>query len=313
MLRLKKFSDTIALGKIDTSIETSLLERKDEIGDLAKAFENMKIQIRDYIIEINTTNDRLKADKKKLKETNDKLNNALIKASESEKLTQSFLANISHEIRTPMNSIVGFSQLLEECGANSDEYIQYVNLVTKGSEQLLTILDSIINLSKIESGIMKPQWEPINIDTLLKEKYELFYITAQNEGLELILNENGQKQKVNIVSDIAFVHQILNNLITNAIKYTPKGTITLGSIINDNYITFYIQDTGIGIPEEDQQIIFEPFRQIHQQNPSVKKSGAGLGLALVNKITSILNGDIKLESKINIGSTFYIKLPIKPK
>ncbi len=312
LLRLKRLSDAIATGHLDTSTDSSLLARKDEIGILARAFENMKTQINDYIIEINTTNDRLKIDKQKLKETNDRLNIALRKASESERLTQSFLANISHEIRTPMNSIVGFSQLLEECDANSDQYKQYVNLVIKGSQQLLSILDSIINLSKIESGVIEPRWVSINIKDFLIETHELFFISAKNENLEFIIEDNEIADDFNIISDLALLHQIINNLITNAIKYTPEGSIVLGCKTDHHFMTFYVKDTGVGISKEDQEIIFEPFRQIHQSNPSVKKSGAGLGLAIVNKITSILKGEIRMESESEKGSIFYIKLPIIP-
>ncbi len=311
LIRLKMLSDAIATGDLETSPDHSLLERKDEIGILARAFEHMKKQLAKYIIEINTTNKRLKVDKDQLKNTNDQLNIALKKASESERLTQSFLANISHEIRTPMNSIVGFSQLLENCDPNSEEYKQYTDLVLRGSQQLLTILDSIINLSKIEAGVMKPKWEAINIGNILNDTYDLFLITAQKENLELILKREKVHDSIHIESDRALLQQILNNLLTNAVKYTNEGFIRLGCQIENGYATFFVEDTGIGISKEDQEIIFEPFRQIHQDNKTSKKSGAGLGLAIVNKIVSILNGKISMESTIDKGSIFYIKFPIK--
>ncbi len=303
LIRLKKLTDKIAIGNLEISPDKSLLERKDEIGILARAIENMKKQITDYILEINETNDKLKLDKTKL-------NIALKKASESERLTQSFLANISHEIRTPMNSIVGFSQLLENYDRDSEEYKQYTNLVIKGSQQLLAILDSIINLSKVEAGIMQPKKQIINIGTLLKETYDLFNISAKNENIDLILEKNSMHDNTNIKSDHALLLQVLNNLITNAIKYTPRGYIKIGCTINKDNVTFYVKDTGVGISIEDQKIIFEPFRQIHQNNNHVKKSGAGLGLAIVNKIVFILNGSIDMESVLEKGTTFYVHLPL---
>ena len=308
LLRLKKLSDSIAKGNLETSTDNFLLSREDEIGSLARAFENMKMQISNYIHEINTTNDNLKTDKEKLRKTNQRLNQALIKASESEKLTQAFLANISHEIRTPMNSIMGFSQILEACESDPKEFKEYTDLILKGSEQLLSILDSIINLSKIESGVMKPKWDKINLAKVIKETYDIYTIAAERENLKMILDIPDENNSVHIVSDYALIQQVLNNLISNSLKYTKEGYIKIGYTIQPEMVVVYVEDSGIGISNKDQKYIFEPFRQV-TSNHSVKTTGAGLGLAIVNKISNILHGKISVESTKGKGSIFYFKLP----
>ncbi|TLX78388.1 sensor histidine kinase [Labilibacter sediminis] len=302
-------SEKIAGGDLTLKTDVELLDRADEIGRLALAFDTMKIRLVKAIDKLKQANYDLKAEKIHLKLANRDLNRALVKASESEKLTQSFLANISHEIRTPMNSIMGFSQLLEIAELDSFEHKKYAALVVKGGQQLLSILDSIINLSKIESGMVKPHWQKVNIHQLLKDTFDLYEVLAVQAGLNMYIETNDIKNDAVMDTDAVLFQHVLNNLVSNAIKYTEKGTVVLGCKRNNDQVTYYVSDTGVGIPEDEQEKIFEAFWQV-ENNHSINSGGAGLGLAIVKKITSILGGNIRLSSVPQKGSTFSVDLPV---
>ena len=310
LLGLQHISEQVAKGNLEVKISDKLLDRKDEVGLLANAFDSMKDQLSNYLEKVNNANEALNNEKEQLKKINSRLNVALLKASESERLTQSFLANISHEIRTPMNSILGFSQLLETVEADSDDYREYVRQVIKGGQQLLTILDSIINLSKIESGVVKPVLEPISINKILIETFELYKVLAQRKDLIMHLELDEKHDDLEMVTDRALFQLVLNNLLSNAIKYTNEGFVNLGYRQKDEEIEFYVSDTGIGIATENIEAVFKPFRQVNM-NHAETSGGAGLGLAIVKKILVILNGRIQLHSELGRGSTFYITMPLK--
>ncbi len=308
LLRLKKQSEHWANGNLNVDSDNHLLKRKDEIGSLAKSFEIMRSRLANNIAELSKINEDLTKDKQQLKEVNVQLNVALDKASESERLTQSFLANISHEIRTPMNSIMGFSQLLQQSEVGSEEQDYYVDIVLKSGSQLLSILDSIINLSKIESGVLKARWKKINICDLVSETCDIYQLPAQEKGLSLIYEPNKVDNQVDIVSDPALIQMVLNNLISNAIKFTDKGHVEVRCSRKKGGVTIIVKDTGMGIAEEDKQYIFDAFRQVEMIH-AAKAKGAGLGLAIVDKIVRILGGGIILESEVNKGSVFRMELP----
>jgi len=291
-------SDKIGSGEINLPIETELLQRVDEFGSLARAFDHMRVQLAQYIDKLELANDDLSVEKKQLKI-------ALEKASQSERLTQSFLANISHEIRTPMNSILGFSQLLEYADVETGEYKNFVTHIVKGGQQLLLILDSIINLSKIESGVVKPKYSTFSLIDVLEETYLLFIPVAEQAGLTLEFKDKPKDGCVTFESDQALFQLILNNLISNAIKYTHNGKVSMGVNCGDDNVEIYIADTGIGIPDDEKEAIFEPFRRVENKLVDIA-SGAGLGLAIVKKLVHILDGVIKVESRINKGTTFYL-------
>ncbi|WP_430932249.1 sensor histidine kinase [Saccharicrinis sp. 156] len=308
LLRLKVQSESLAEGRLDYEPDPALIKRVDEIGVLAKTFDGMRKQLSEDIIEMNKLNERLVNEKNHLKETNQQLNKALASASESERLTQSFLANISHEIRTPMNSIMGFSELIEVTEVGSNDYKQYASLVVKSGQQLLSILDSIINLSKIESGVLKPSWGRINISVLVKETYEIYHVLAKNRGLKMVLSLERNEKDLEIHTDAILLQQVLNNLIQNAIKYTNAGFVKIGCYEKEDQLIIYVEDTGIGMSLKDMEYIFEPFRQIDNIH-SKKTVGAGLGLAIVDKIAKILGGTIEVSSQPKKGSRFTVKLP----
>ena len=306
--RLTFLAGNFAGGQLKKGIDRELLERPDEIGTLANAFETMKKQLTKVIEKVRRTNEDLKSEKQELVSVNQKLKVALEKASESDRLTRSFLANISHEIRTPMNSILGFAQLLElEDVAEKDRTV-YAKRVVKGGQQLLSILDNVINLSKIDSGIIQPHWQLVDINQLMVDTHELFQATALQSGIQLIHTRQTEHHVFKVVSDPILLQQVLNNLLTNAIKFTSEGSVKLGYRLNGNMLRFYVSDTGSGIPPSQEEAIFEPFHQVGDS--TINRGGAGLGLAISSKIAGILHGEIGIESTSSEGSTFYFSLPV---
>ncbi|WP_439182142.1 ATP-binding protein [Carboxylicivirga taeanensis] len=249
----------------------------------------------------------LQQEREELIEVNQQLVVARDKASESERLTKAFLTNISHEIRTPMNSIIGFAQLIEMDQVKKEDRIHYASLMIKGGQQLLSILDSIIQLSKMESGIVKVMPSTFDVYALLRETHELMQPLAQQAGLSFELHIDDENKRMRINSDRVLIQQILNNIISNAIKFTPQGKVELHGSCNDERLVISVKDTGIGVDEAEKEAIFEPFRQVKHR--LYTESGAGLGLATVKKIVDVLKGRVWLEANRPQGTVFHVELP----
>lgn len=307
--RLQQLTNKFAEGDLNLKMDDELMIRNDEIGSLSGSFNSMKLQLTEYIQRVNDANIALESEKEQIKMTNEQLSEALLKASESERLTQSFLANISHEIRTPMNGILGFAQLLEYDDLEYEEYKKYASHVVRGSHQLLEILDSIINLSKIESGVVKPLFKELNIKELLRETYELYKVLAEKKGLVMQLEIDNHACDYHVVTDRSLFQLVLNNLVSNAIKYTNKGFVTLTCKCSENEVELHVVDTGIGIAKEDMETIFKPFRQVQMFQPEMN-NGAGLGLAIVSKVMQLLKGTVDVKSKIGEGTVFIVTMPL---
>jgi CheY-like chemotaxis protein/nitrogen-specific signal transduction histidine kinase len=241
------------------------------------------------------------------------------KAEESDKLKSSFLANMSHEIRTPMNAIIGFSQLLSEPDINPDDQFHFISLIQKSGGDLLSLIDDIIDISKIEAGQLKVFKSDYFVDAILAEIYESYveYLrtTEHSKNIEFRYKSSDQLKKVVIYTDIDKLKQILRNLLNNAIKYTDFGLIEFGAEVKNNgrlaFVEFYVRDTGIGIPNDKLDVIFESFRQLDVTNKRLY-GGTGLGLAITKKIVEILGGEIWVSSTPGQSSTFYFKLPYNP-
>ncbi|MCG8581008.1 MAG: sensor histidine kinase [Bacteroidales bacterium] len=299
----------IADSKLNTPVKNKLIERDDEIGHLAKEFDSMQKQLSLTISRLNMANTDLEHDKIQLESINNELKTAMEKASESEKLTKAFMANISHEIRTPMNSIMGFAQLLESELQDDPMLKNYSDIIIENGNQLLAILNSIIEVAKMDSGITKPHMVRFPVNQVVNESISLFsYSTQSNVKL---INKCEDKEETIITSDILLLKRILNNLISNAIKYTSKGTVEVNFHVESDTILFQVSDTGIGISTKDQASIFKPFWQVN--NDSSINDGAGLGLAISKKMVEILNGEIWVESEPGVGSDFYFSLPVSKK
>jgi PAS domain S-box-containing protein len=261
----------------------------------------------------------LKEDITVRKKMEQELINAKIQAEESDKLKSAFLANMSHEIRTPMNSIIGFSQLLSEPDIEEPERSHFIELIQKSGNDLISLIDDIIDISKIEAGQMKVYHSQYYLNNILTEVVvslnEFLKTRKDKSHLKLNYNKPANAEKVVIFTDIDRFKQIIRNLINNAIKFTDTGLIELGFEIKSNkkssFIEFYVRDTGIGIPEDKCDVIFESFRQVNMSGTRLY-GGTGLGLAITKKIVEILGGRIWVQSVLGQGSTFYFTLPYNP-
>ncbi len=232
--------------------------------------------------------------------------NAKEHAEESDKLKSAFLANMSHEIRTPMNAIIGFSQLLSK-EITSIELQKYCGVINENCNVLLKLIDDIIDISKIEAEQLKISLVPCNLNRFLEEIKNHYLQQMQHlykDKVELVVDE--LPQNTIIATDSIRLRQILGNLLDNAIKFTDKGYIKVGcSIPGDGFIHFSVTDSGIGIPEKQQQVIFERFRQLEQLR---NLNGTGLGLAISKSLAQMLGGNMGVRSIVGEGSIFYFTI-----
>ena len=230
------------------------------------------------------------------------------KAEESDRLKSAFLANMSHEIRTPMNGIIGFSEMLNSSDITTEMRKTYTEIITQSSHQLLRIVNDILDISRIEIG--QVEYNPANtcINDLLYEIYSEFNPRAKAKEIKLKINQSLTDKDSTIITDDGKLRQIFNNLISNAIRFTQKGKIEVGYNLNNDYLEFYVKDTGIGIPPELHKQIFERFRQA-EITISQKYGGTGLGLAIAKANIELCGGEIWLKSSPGKGTTFYFTLP----
>jgi len=235
------------------------------------------------------------------------------KAEESDKLKSSFLANLSHEIRTPMNAIVGFTDLLKNKDLNETDKNEYLEIITNSGNNLVSIIEDLIEMSKIDAKQISPKFTGIDINKFIAELYETINITIpQDKDIDFYIVECKNPLAKRILSDEIKLKQIVTNLITNAIKYTESGFVAFGYNINEEQRTleFTIQDSGIGICEDNYKIIFDRFRRI-EDDFSVELSGLGLGLAISKAYVEILGGSITVSSEVGVGSVFSFIIPLK--
>jgi len=234
---------------------------------------------------------------------------AKLHAEESDRLKSAFLANMSHEIRTPMNGILGFAELLKEPGLTGDEQQEFIRIIEKSGARMLNIINDIVSISKIESGIIETFAYETNINEQTEYVYNLLKLDAAKKKLTLSFNNALPDEESIIKTDNEKFISILSNLVKNAIKYTDQGSIEFGYILGkNNTLEFYIKDTGIGIPKHRQEVVFERFMQSDIVD-KMARQGAGLGLAISRAYVALLGGKIWVESQEGVGSTFYFTLP----
>jgi PAS domain S-box-containing protein len=227
-------------------------------------------------------------------------------AEESDRLKSAFLANMSHEIRTPMNSIMGFASLLPE-EESRELMIQYANIIVQNSEQLVSLIDSIVIYSKLQSGLFVYRPTSFDVERLLVDVQLSFNLPIYQKGVSLKC-DCSLAGNIQIYTDYDKLRQIITNLITNAFKYTHQGEITLGFKLVSEGFNFYVKDTGIGIPQKDMGHVFERFFRGSNINEASTR-GTGLGLSIVKELVEMIGGTIWVESEEGKGSCFYISIP----
>jgi len=230
------------------------------------------------------------------------------KAEESDRLKSAFLANMSHEIRTPMNGILGFTELLKEPDLTGEQQQDYIKIIEKSGARLLNIINNIVDISKIESGLMEVDIKELNINKKIEYIYNLFKSEVEGKGIHLSLKNRLPLKEVVTKTDPEKLYSILTNLVKNAIKYTTAGSIELGYEIKGEYLEFFVKDTGIGIPKDRQKAIFERFVQADITDKQALQ-GAGLGLSIAQAYVEMLGGKLWVESEEGKGSVFYFTIP----
>jgi len=323
---------TITRGNLEEEIETN---RTDELGILAKGFAHMRDSVRKQItdlsqlnLEIVSKNDKLKEYRLHLEELVRERTSELHSANRSlieqiketskarqvaEKANQAkseFLANMSHEIRTPLNAVTGFSELLSSSTKDPKQQ-SYISAIKIAGKSLLTLINDILDLSKIEAGMLDIRNEPVYIKKIFNEIEQIFYEKINYKGLEFKIHMD-EDFPACLIMDETRIRQVLVNLVGNAVKFTEKGYISLSAGKKDSGneridLFISVEDTGMGIGKKDHHMIFDAFKQLDGSGTR-KHSGTGLGLSISKRLVEAMNGRISIKSKENIGSLFEIVL-----
>ena len=281
-------------------------KRNDEIGLIGQSLENTRKSLLNLFDELEMSNMRLNQRALELFKAKD--------AAEAANRTKSaFLANMSHELRTPLNHIIGFTDLVVsgQFGELNDSQYEFLTDVLSSSKHLLSLINDILDLSKVESGKLELKFNLVDITTL----FEMSIVIVKERALKhaIILNSHLPEKTIPIKADERKLKQIMYNLISNAVKFTPDGgQVDLTAVLHNDFIQFSVSDTGIGLKEKDLESIFEPFHQV-DTTTARRFEGTGLGLSLTKKLVDLHHGKIWAESEgEGQGCTFYFTLPLAP-
>jgi len=301
---LQDVSDAISHGNMALRAE---IHTGDEFESLAVAFNRM-------LRHLMTVQDELRQVNADLDGKVDELAQVNMQLYEMNRIKSDFLATMSHELRTPLNSILGFSDVLGSIDSLDEKQKRYVGNIQKSGRMLLEMINNILDLAKIESGKMEIRLTEFSIEHVIAAQCDMARPLTEKRNIDL--NTEVQPGLPPMRQDQARVQQVLNNLLSNAIKFTPEGgrvLVTAQSGERDQLVMRVI-DTGVGIAEEDQQLIFEKFRQGRTAMPggdamTREYSGTGLGLSIVKEICKLLGGEVSVESELGTGSAFTVRLP----
>ncbi len=317
IIKLTRLSTEISNGNLNKEINIS---RNDEIGTLSDSLISMRDSIKQKISYLNIENEERKKTINDLKKTQEKLvesQKLTLKAKEgaeaANRTKSEFLANMSHEIRTPMNAVLGFTDLLDDLITDEKER-SYLDAIKSGGKGLMTIINDILDLSKIEVGKLDLKYESVNIKTFFSTIQSIFNQKASQKKLEFILSIDPDINQ-NLILDEVRLRQVVFNIVGNAFKFTDEGYVKLSVLkenaVDNNSITDFvivIEDTGIGISPEEQEYIFESFRQQKAQNTK-KFGGTGLGLTISKRLMEMMGGKISIISEKGSGAIFTLRLP----
>jgi len=318
-------SATIMSADLKTPIGTiaqgmNITQRKQAEEEFQRLIESLEQELREKNRQIEA-NEKLAAsliiENKELaiqNEEKDKRTAELIVAKEiaeeSDSLKTAFLQNISHKIRTPLNGIIGFSELLNQEDLNAEEIKEFTGLIAQSGKRLIEIVNNVLDISKIQTGQFKIEQKSILINSVFSDLRNFFFPVTKAKNIELNFHFPDDENET-IFSDEAKLTQILTNLISNAVKFTKSGSIECGFEFKDDFVQLYVKDTGVGIPDELYDRIFNQFVQSKQSSTN-DIDGAGLGLSIAKGLVELLGGKIWVESVVDKGSTFYFTLPYRP-
>ncbi len=299
---INKIKDQLAIGLANALAFVQLENFVEELRKLNDEYQKQNEQIKKQ-------NEKLVLLHKELKEQAEELEVQKRKAEESTKLKSQFLASMSHELRTPMNSILGLTELILEKADLSEKNRERLEVVLNSGRRLMTLINDILDLSKIEAGKMEIREEDVLLEEIISEVSGSVKPLAAKKNIEFEIDRSTSTEII-VHVDRGRIVQVLINLLGNAIKFTDEGKVTLKVDVQSDHLVFDVIDTGIGISEENQKVIFEEFRQA-DGTTTRKYGGTGLGLAICKKIADLLNGELTLKSKLGKGSTFTFKLPLR--
>ena len=289
------------------------LEKATRENEQRKLSEEKLLQQNEEFLSLN---EELSESYRHLSTANKELEEARKKAEESDRLKTAFLANISHEIRTPMNAIIGFSQLLDSNIFSEEQKKQYIQLIRQRSGDLLAIIDDIFDISRLEIRQIELVKETGNINQLLEEICQDYLVRMeadQGRAVEIRPVRLLKAEHADIITDFKRVKQVVTNLVNNAIKFTEKGYVAFGCLLRtDNFLEFFVEDSGIGIDHGKQAYIFDRFRQAEENYLSKHFGGSGLGLSISKGLAELLGGNIWVESAPGKGSRFAFTIPYQP-
>ncbi|MFT4518314.1 MAG: signal transduction histidine kinase [Halioglobus sp.] len=292
--RLKKGTERFGSGDLNYRIDA--IDDKGELGDLAGAFNDMSDKLRNAIYDVRSARDS---------------------ADNANAAKSTFLANVSHELRTPLNAIIGYSEMLQdelqdESEVNREQFQSDLGKIIKSGRQLLTLINDILDLSKIETGKMSLHCETFQPIDLIQQACDGLSPLLRDSGNELQVAELGDLPT--LYNDQAKFRQIFTNLLSNANKFTRQGFISIyGSEVagRPGWIELSVRDTGIGMNDEQQAKVFEAFVQA-TTSTSANFGGTGLGLAICREYCELMGGSIRVESEVDVGATFIVLLPTDP-
>jgi signal transduction histidine kinase len=299
---LTEVADQVRDGKLN---ERASLKTGDEFETLSRSFNKMLHHLMDWQVALQDANEDL--DKKVDEQA--QLN---LKLYEMNQVKSEFLANMSHELRTPLNSIIGFSEVLE-AGGLDEKQLRFASNIKSSGRLLLDLINDVLDLAKLEAGMMEVRPTDFSINQLCNELGDMVRTLAEKKSIQLVYE--GDEDFEPVFQDKIKIRQVLTNLLSNAIKFTPEGGKIrfTASRTREDLLSLQVSDTGVGIAESDQEIIFEKFRQgpsaIGSDALTREVSGTGLGLSIVKELCILLGGKISLESQVGKGSTFTVVIP----
>ncbi|TWU24159.1 Signal transduction histidine-protein kinase BarA [Novipirellula galeiformis] len=303
LYHLRDVSDAITHG--DTN-QRATIDTEDEFRELADAFNRM-------LRHLTETQDKIQEVNRELDARVDQLAQLNLQLYEANRLKSDFLANMSHELRTPLNSIIGFSEVLQGIDSLNDKQRRYAGNIRKSGRLLLEMINDILDLAKVEAGKMEVRRTEFDLSRLVSAQCDMIHALSEEKNISLTVEVPEHLPKA--FQDQNKLGQIINNLLSNAIKFTPEGgmiTVHIEEVKNGRF-RLSVSDTGVGIAEEDQSIIFQKFRQsqkvLNDEGLTREFSGTGLGLSIVKELAKLLGGEVDFESELGRGSRFWVTLP----